>query len=334
MNLKPLKKHLLSASVLIGSLVSYSATASQEAIKAYENQELANAKMLFNQSLDNNKNDSTALHYLAKIALNESELDEAEEYIEKAKELSPENARIHFDAARIMGAQAQDSSMFSAPGYAKNALKSFKRAAELEPETIDYRRGLMSFYLQAPGFLGGDEKLAMQEANAIEKLDPVKGFMALANVYQSTGASGLLEQHYSSVDGKLADNANVLFSRGLYYQTLEEYGKALADFRKIQTLERASEEDHTNYAALYQVGRSSVLSESNHKEGIDSLNQYIKTAPESDQLPSKAWAKYRLGILFKQTGDKKSAKTLYKEAQQETKDKQLLKSLKKSIKKL
>jgi tetratricopeptide (TPR) repeat protein len=334
MDKKNLSKQLFGSMLVICALINHAVFANPEGMKAYEDRDLIEAKRLFSESLDVEKSNPTALHYLAKIALNEGEFDQAEEYIEKAIEAAPIDAAVHFDAARIMGAQAQDSSMFSAPGYAKDALKAFKKAAELEPETIQYRQGLMSFYLQAPGFLGGDEKLAMAEANAIAQLDPAQGFVALANVYQSTDKEEQLALHYASVDDKYPDNASILFNRGLYYQTQEEFSKAVSDFKKVQTLKPSAEDDQSRFAAQYQVGRSSVLSKSNYEEGIQSLQQYLDSAPDADGLPSKAWAKYRLGILYKQTGDKKMAKSLYKQARAETKDKQLLKSLKKSLKKL
>lgn len=334
MKIKNQVKQLFVSLLVICTLTNQTVFANPEGIKAYEAGDLEQAKKLFTESLDADQNDSTALQHLAKIALNEGEFDQAEEFIEKAIEVAPSNAAMHFDAARIMGVQAQDSSMFSAPGYAKAALKAFKKAAELEPDTVQYRQGLMSFYLQAPGFLGGDEELAMAEASAIAKLDPIQGFIAQAAVYQSTDKKEQLELHYASADKKYSDNANILFSRGLYYQAQEEFDKAVKDFNRVQTLKPTAEDDYSKFAAQYQIGRTSVLSNTNNEEGIKSLQQYLENAPDADGLPSKAWAKYRLGILYKQTGDKKMAKSLYKQARAETEDKQLLKLLKKSLRKL
>jgi tetratricopeptide (TPR) repeat protein len=334
MNKNNLTKQFFRSVSVLCALVTQLAFANQKGIDAYENRNLDEAKTLFSQSLKVNESDPIALQYLAKIALNESEYDEAEEYIEKAIVGDPKNASIQFDAARIMGAQAQDSSVFSAPGYAKDALKFFKNAAELEPDTIIYRQGLMSFYLQAPGFLGGDEDLAILEAKAIANLNPIKGFIAFANIYQSTNKKDELDMHYASVDEKYPDNASILFNRGMYYQTEEDFLKAVKDFKTVQTLKLTADDDRTLFDAQYQIGRSSVLSKSNYEEGKQALHKYIDTAPEIAGLPSKAWAKYRLGLLYKQTGDKKMAKRLYKESQTETDDKQLRKSLKKSLKRL
>ncbi len=329
-----LKKTLVSSFILACTFMSQISFASQNGIDAYENENLNKAKDIFIQSLEKNDKDAIALHYLGKIALTQGELDDAEDYIEKAQKYAPNNAAVFFDSGRIMGAQAQDSSMFSAPGYAKDSLKGFKKAAELEPSTVKYREGLMSFYLQAPGFLGGDKKLALIEANAIAHLDEVKGFVALANVYQSTDADKKLDAHYASAETKFADNASILFSRGMYYQSEEKFDIAVADFQKVLTLKPANDNDHSIFSAQYQIGRSSVLSKDNYEVGIKALHGYIETAPVADSLPTKAWAKYRLGLLYKGKGDKATAKKLYQQAKSETKDKTLLKGIKKALRKV
>lgn len=97
------------------------------AIAAFEQDDLGNAKNLFEKALQDNQSDFVALQYLGKIALREGELDAAEEYIEKALELAPLNAEIVFDNAEIMGSQAQDAGIFSAPGYAKNLSKPIRK---------------------------------------------------------------------------------------------------------------------------------------------------------------------------------------------------------------
>lgn len=334
MNKQTFRRPVLSCLLIISSIFSLLALASQPGIEAFKNNQIKAAKEIFKQSLKNNDKNTIALQYLAKIALNQGELDDAEEYIEDAQELAPSNASIHFDAARIMGAQAQDSSIFSAPGYASDALKAFKKAAQLEPETIQYRQGLMSFYLQAPGFLGGDNKLAMAEAKAIAKLDEVQGFIALANVYQSTDEDEKLKSHYASADIKYASNANIIYNRGLYYQSQQDFTKAVTDFQHVQRLKPIDQDDQSIFAALYQIGRSSVLSESQFEVGIVALQNYIEKAPVNDILPSKPWAKYRLGYLHKKNGDKNTARKLYKEAKSETQDKTLAKKLKKALKRL
>ncbi len=327
-------KNLLFTSFLLSTIFYISLGMTGEAgIIAFEQNDLAEAKNQFKQDLAKDNKDVIALHYLAKIALRERGLDDAEEYIENAQQLSPMNAEIQFDAGHIMGAQAMDSSIFSAPGYARKTLKAFKKAAELEPETLRYRQQLMSFYLQAPGLLGGDEELAMVEAKAIAEIDEVQGFLAMASIYQNSDEYDKLETLYASAQQKFPNNAHIFFHRGKYYQSQEKFNLAIADFKEVQTLKAENEEDFILYTALYEIGRSSVLSKSFLDDGIKALQIYIESAPYDNTLPPKAWAKYRLGLLLARNGDRVRARTLYKEARAETKDKTLLRKLKRALKK-
>ena len=165
----------MSCLLSISSLVVAATSDIEQGIEAFEQQDFTVAKQQFTQRLSLNTQDAVALQYLAKIALQQQEFDDAEEYIEQALKFAANQAEIHFDAALIMAAQAQNSSIFSAPGYAKKSLNGFKMAVQLAPSNLQYRQGLMTFYLAAPGIVGGDEALALVEALAIEKIDPVAG---------------------------------------------------------------------------------------------------------------------------------------------------------------
>ena len=291
----------MSCLLSISSLVVAATSDIEQGIEAFEQQDFTVAKQQFTQRLSLNTQDAVALQYLAKIALQQQEFDDAEEYIEQALKFAANQAEIHFDAALIMAAQAQNSSIFSAPGYAKKSLNGFKMAVQLAPSNLQYRQGLMTFYLAAPGIVGGDEALA------IEKIDPVAGVLALADVYRNTDQTKELKQLFSDADKRFPNNAAILFKRVMYYQAEKQFDLAVNDFKKIQTIVPKDQNDITAFRALYQIGRSSVLSESDHQRGVKALESFIKAAPEHEELASKSWARYRLGLLYHELGDKNRA---------------------------
>ena len=319
--------------LILGGLNSLPLLADPVAIAAFEQNDLSGAKQQFSQQLAKNTKDTEALHYLARIAMRHDELDQAEDYIERAQAIAPDDAAIQFVAARIMGGQAQSASIFSAPGYAKKSLKAFKKAAELEPETLDYRKGLMSFYLQAPGFLGGDEKLALAEAAAIAELDELQGIIAMASIYLSKEDFPQLSAHYAAATEKFPHSPALFVSRGMSYQAREQYELAIADFALAKELKGQDQEDVSPYTAMYQLGRSSVLGGIEIEQGIQALHTFIDTAPEDKGLSPKAWAKYRLGLLYSKKGDNAKARELYLQANNETRDENLLEQLEKALKK-
>ncbi len=220
------------------------------AIAAFDEHNLIHAKEMFKQSLEQNGSDVIALQYLGKIALNQGELDDAEEYIEAAQILAPINAEIHFDLAQIMGSQAQDASIFSVTGYIRKSLEGYKKAAQLEPEMISYRQGLMGFYLAAPGIVGGDKELAMVEAKAIAELDQMMGIVAIANVYQATGLHQKLKELYENAQESFPDNPRIIFSRGMYHQSQEKFDLAITDFRNIQTMKASDQQDLSLFSSI------------------------------------------------------------------------------------
>ena len=98
----------------------------------------------------------------------------AEAAIERALKIAPDDAEVQFYCRRIMGARAEEG-FLSPLGYASRSLDCLQRAVQLRPTHTPYRRGLMAFYLGAPGFAGGDESLAWAEVETIRKIDPRAG---------------------------------------------------------------------------------------------------------------------------------------------------------------
>jgi tetratricopeptide (TPR) repeat protein len=100
------------------------------------------------------KHDPDAMIYLAKIYM-DTDLDEAEAWIEKALKANLKDAEAHYVRGAIMGRQASGS-IFSALSYAEKSVNSFTKAVELQPDSIKYRKGLMQFHTGAPSIAGGD----------------------------------------------------------------------------------------------------------------------------------------------------------------------------------
>ena len=64
-----------------------------------------------------------------------SDLDEVENYIEKALELSPNGSKINFVCGLIMGKQAGDSTIFTL-SYASKSLDCLTTAVNNSPQNI------------------------------------------------------------------------------------------------------------------------------------------------------------------------------------------------------
>lgn len=101
---------------------------------------------------------------------------------ERASQERPSDARTQSALAQAYGAAAKRAVIFLRIGYARRCLEALERAVELEPTSVPYRQAALTFYLQAPAFVGGSLKKAEAEAAAIAKLDPGEGQLAFAAV--------------------------------------------------------------------------------------------------------------------------------------------------------
>ena len=318
---------LIHAELAPDSLVKF-----QEAVIAFEANEFKKAQPLFESILDEKQDHLDSIIYLARLNGKLSEWDDAEDLIETGLELAPDNAVVQNLSGRIYGAIAREASIFSALGYAKDCLKGFSRAVELEPSNVEYRKDLISFHLGAPGTAGGDKELALQNAQAIIKLDKKQGFLSLSNVYQAMENKEALNEHFSNIPDVLSKDADVLFSKGMMEQLDENYGGAIASFSKaVESAGDTEEFTLSKYLSVYQIGRTCVISKSDINIGIESLKSYMSEAPALENLPAHEWAEFRLANLLELKGEKKEAKSIYKKIAKSTDDKQLKKQVKQKL---
>tara|TARA_R110000744_G_scaffold8364_1_gene27862 strand:+ start:316 stop:1293 length:978 start_codon:yes stop_codon:yes gene_type:complete len=304
----------------------------EQGITAFENGNLPLAKSILLQQSD--KAYQKPL-YLALIAEKDGELDEAEEYIEQAIELDAKNAEVQFTYAKIMAEQAEASSIFSLTGYIKKVKKAFIVAVELAPKNIEYRRALIQFHLNAPSMLGGDINEALQHAQVLKGVDELSGTSALIQVHGKKGDDDKFDEELKIAMLNFADEPELYYQLGIYYQEKESFSEALINFRKSANMTTSTDKQRiAKYSAVFQVGRTSLFSNSNFDEGEKAITQYLNEAVISSSMPSKDWAKFRLANIVEAQGKKSNAIILYKDLVQESSDKALQELVKKRIKKL
>ena len=252
------------------------------------------------------------------IALIDSDLEQAERLIISALKKEPQNPEYHFYCGRIMGRQAGNA-FFSALSYANKSLACLSKAVELDPNNVAYRKGLVNFYLGAPGIAGGDEKLALEQVYYIQALDINQGAIAELDYYRKTDALDSFERQLRQAITAEPHSAVYHFQLGLLLQSNQSYSEAQPHF-----IIAASEtvEPKIKTEALYQIGRNALFAEDFIQHGINGLQTYLKQDIDTD-MPSPHWAHYRLSQLLDIAGKTKQAKQHLALAS-ETDDKQLL----------
>src|SRR6185503_1595694 len=127
--------------------------------------------------LAKDKNDANAMFLMGRIFEAEGKSGDAVDWYEKAVKRDETNARYHLGLGNALGTEAQNASKFRQPFLARRVKSEFERAVALDPKMIDAREGLVGFYSQAPGFMGGDMDKAKAQAVEIGKMDKLRGHL-------------------------------------------------------------------------------------------------------------------------------------------------------------
>jgi Flp pilus assembly protein TadD len=116
-----------------------------------------------------------------KDALKAEKWEAAVEAGQKAVREEPGNSTAHRLLGQAFGQKAIHSSVFSQIGLAKKCRAEFEKAAALDPADPEARVDLVTYYANAPGFLGGGLEKAREQVRILGGLDAARG--ALMNGY-------------------------------------------------------------------------------------------------------------------------------------------------------
>jgi Flp pilus assembly protein TadD len=149
------------------------------------------------------------------------EYKKAVDAFERATAVNP-NSSIYFHwLGKAQGRRAETASPFTAPAYASKARQAFEKAVELDGKNLEAINDLFSYYLEAPGFLGGGLDKAANLAKRIQALDPVEYHYAMAQISDKrkdyTGAESHFRRAFELAPrqvGRIVDLAKYLSTHG------------------------------------------------------------------------------------------------------------------------
>ena len=253
--------------------------------------------------------DANAAFYLGRIEMDNNDADKAADWFERAVNMNPKSAVYYDWLGRAYGTQARNASKFRVPFLAKKTKNAMETALALDPDNLDVRDDLITYYAQAPGFLRGSKEKAHEMALEIKKRNPYRGSAAHANLCAAEKDTVCVERELGQMATSYPDSAAVYASLAAFYTNQKQFDKA---FTVLDERLRAKPNEPTT---LYQVGRTASLSGQNLDHGEQALKTYL-AGPIPERGPEPAHAHFRLGTIYEKKGAKDLAREEYRTALQ------------------
>lgn len=266
------------------------------------------ARAMLNAQLAANKKDGKALYWMGRSYYHQDKFDDAIDWFEKAVDVDANNAVYHLWLGNAVGDKAQNASKLKQPFLAKRIKAEFEKAVALDPKLVDAREGLVGFYTQAPGFMGGSIDKAKEQAAEIVKLDPVRGQYQLARIARNQKDLAGEEAAYKAAVAAAPDSAGPKFNLAGFFRRNSRWDDAFALYEAMM------KNKETEVVAHLGWGGTAAQSGKSLDRGEREIKQFLAAGTiEKHGIANMAGAHYRLGTIYERTARKDLAKAEYQE---------------------
>jgi tetratricopeptide (TPR) repeat protein len=243
--------------------------------------------------------DARSYHLLSRVFYQLELWDNSIRMAEKALALDPQNSSYHLWLGRAMGRKAEEANPFTAFGLARKVKTEFERAVALDKDNLMARADLSEFYLEAPGFLGGDKNKAKQQADYVAGHDRALASYIYARVQEKQGNTGA-EAEYKKAIAASREPARYWVELAHYYRRTGRLGEMEDAVHHSVTAAQQGEPSEFDAAALL------LHSGRDFAGATQILRHYVSQEDPSEDGPAFR-AHYLLGVLLEKQGKKKEA---------------------------
>jgi tetratricopeptide (TPR) repeat protein len=297
---------LFRSGILLLFLVGAAAADDTDPLALLKAGQADKAVLALNTAIAHDPRDARAYHLLCRVYFQLELWDNSIRMAEKSIALEPGNSSYHHWLGRAMGRKAEDASPFTAFGLARKVKTEFERAVALDAGNLAARSDLSEFYLEAPGFLGGDKSKARQQADSIAKHDLGMASYLYARIEEKQG-SGRAEAEYKKAVAASSAPAHYWVELANFYR--RNGRMAEMESAVTQSLAAARPGDVTEFdsaSLLLHAGR-------NFTGAAQMLRHYVSQEDPSEDGPAFQ-AYYLLGVLLEKQGKKKEAAAQFQAA--------------------
>jgi tetratricopeptide (TPR) repeat protein len=217
--------------------------------------------------------------------------------LERAVALSPNESEVHRWLGRAYGEEADRTRSLSLAGRVR---VQFEEAIRVDAANIAAHRDLLQFHLEAPWVVGGSDRRARHEIEAIAALDPNAGHLARA---------AYLKEHHDVARASLEYQAVLDSGRPSIDDAYEaaEFYEQVGDTSGLRAaIDAASAINATDPGLLFYKGALDVMTHSDPANAESSLTAYL-AAPSRRDRPTAVRTHEWLGRLYEFNGSRAKA---------------------------
>jgi tetratricopeptide (TPR) repeat protein len=264
------------------------------------------AERLLQAAVQREPNDAEAYNLLCRLYFQLELWDNALHMAEKSVQLAPSNSTYHLWLGRSAGRKAENSNPFTAWTLARRVRAEFERAVALDGSNLAARSDLSEYYIEAPGFLGGDKKKARDQAAAVATHDAALASYIYARVDEQQGKSDA-EQLYKKALSESGNSARYWIELAYFYRRAGRMQDMQASIYQALTSPRRGAIPEYDGAYLFlRTGRD-------FPNAVLMLRRYLNSNAMEEDGPAFR-AHYMLGQLLEKQGDRKAAAQEYRAA--------------------
>lgn len=208
-----------------------------------------------------------------------AEYKKAQSSFERAVELSPNNSVYRHWLGKSYGRRAETSSPFTAPLLASKTRQAFEKAVELDGGNLEAINDLFSYYLEAPGFLGGGLEKAEKLAERIRTLDKAEYQYALAQIAGKRKDPGDAESHFREAFALAPGSVGRAIDLARFLSQQDRFHESEAVFAQAEKL------DAGNPRLLFERASAYVRAKRNFEEAKVLLKKYLQCPLTPDDPP-------------------------------------------------
>jgi tetratricopeptide (TPR) repeat protein len=244
-------------------------------------------------------NDARSYNLLCRVYFQLELWDNSMRMAEKALALDPQNSSYHLWLGRAMGRKAEEANPFTAFGLARKVKIEFERAVAFDGNNLAARSDLSEFYLEAPGFLGGDKNKAKQQADYVARHDRALASYIYARIAEKQGNTGA-EAEYKKAIAASSQPSRYWVELAYFYRRAGRLGEMEDAIRhSLAAVQQAGASEFDAAALLLHSGR-------NFADATQILRNYVSQDDPSEDGPAFR-AHYLLGVLLEKQGKKNEA---------------------------